>query len=135
MAKVGRLGDRWQVRGACCRSNLTADQPCQPTHTPVHPPPPLTSGGNDELDPDTAGLKSRPPLMRGVGIHKNNPVSVTKLILGHRVGLISSHLTPDKFFPVNPRSITGSPNMSLLFEAKSSPADYQTMSYPCCAHD
>ena len=57
--------------------------------------------------------------MRGLEIHKNRLVSVTKLILGLRVGFISSHLTEDKLFLVNPRVITGPPKMSLLLEAKS----------------
>ena len=57
--------------------------------------------------------------MRGLGIHKNIPVSVTKLTLGVRVSFISSHLTEDKLFPVNARAITGPPKMSLLLEAKS----------------
>ena len=67
-------------------------------------------------------LKSGPPLMRGLNVHKNIPVSITKLMLGIRVGFISSHLTADKHFPVTPRAITGPPNMSLLLEAKSMPA-------------
>ena len=49
----------------------------------------------------------------------NIPVSITKLTLGLRVGFISSHLTADKYFPVNPRAITGLPKMSLLLEVKS----------------
>ena len=57
-----------------------------------------------------------------LNIHKNIHVSVTKLTLCLRVGLISSHLTADKLFPVNSRAITGPPKMSLLFEAKSMPA-------------
>ena len=60
--------------------------------------------------------------MRGMNIHKNIPVSVTKLTLGIRVSFIDSHLTADKLFPVNPRAITGPPKMSLLLEAKSMPA-------------
>ena len=60
--------------------------------------------------------------MRGLDIHKNIPVSVTKLTLGLRVGFISSHLTEDELFPVNPRAITGPPKMSLLLEGKSMPA-------------
>ena len=63
-------------------------------------------------------LKSGPPLMRGQDIHKNIPVSVTILTLGLWVGFISSHLTEDKLFPVNPRAITGPLNMSLQLEAK-----------------
>ena len=57
--------------------------------------------------------------MRRLGIHKNIPVSATKLTLGIRVGFISSHLTVVKLFPVNPRAITGPPKMSFLLEAKS----------------
>ena len=63
-------------------------------------------------------LKSGPPLMRGLNI----PVSITKLMFGLRVGLISSHLIADKLFPVNPRAIMGPLKMSLLLEAKSMPA-------------
>ena len=57
-----------------------------------------------------------------MNIHKNIPVSVTKLTLGHRVGFISTYLTTDKLFQVNPSMITGPPKMSLLHEAKSMPA-------------
>ena len=60
--------------------------------------------------------------MRGLNVHKNVPVSVTKLMLSVRVGFISSHMTVDKLFPVNPRAIMGPPNMSLLLEAKCMPA-------------
>ena len=60
--------------------------------------------------------------MRGLNVHKNIPVSITKLTFGLRVGLISSHLIADKLFPVNPKAITGPPKMSLLLEAKSMPA-------------
>ena len=81
-----------------------------------------TSGGNDKLEPNTADLMSGPPLMRGLDINKNIPVSVTKLTLGLRVGFISSHLTANKRFPVNPRAIMGPPKMNLLLEAKSVPA-------------
>ena len=67
-------------------------------------------------------LKSGAPLMRGLDIHMNSPLSVTKLTLGLRVGFISSQLTTNKLLPVNPRAITGPPKMSLLLEAKSMPA-------------
>ena len=60
--------------------------------------------------------------MRGLYIHKNILVSITKLTLGLRVGFISSHLIADKLFPINPTAITGPPKMSLLLEAKSMPA-------------
>ena len=60
--------------------------------------------------------------MRGLYIHMNSPVSVTKRTLGLRVGFISSHLTANKLFPVNPRTITGPQKMTLLLEAKSMPA-------------
>ena len=42
-------------------------------------------------------------------------------MLGLRVGFISSHLTVDKLFPVNPRAIAGPPNMGIQPEAKSLP--------------
>ena len=67
-------------------------------------------------------LKSGPPLMRGLDVYKNIPVSVTKLMLDLRVVFISFHLIADKLFPVNPRAITGPPKMSLLLESKSMPA-------------
>ena len=38
------------------------------------------------------------------------------------VGFINSQLTAEKHIPVNPKAITGPPNMSLLHEAKSMPA-------------
>ena len=60
--------------------------------------------------------------MRGVAIHKNIPVSVTKLTLGLRVGFICSHLTADKLFPGNSRAIKSPPKMSLLLEVESMPA-------------
>ena len=60
--------------------------------------------------------------MRGLNVHKNIPVSITKLTLGLRVGFISSHLIEDKLLSVNPRSITSPQKMSLLLEAKSMPA-------------
>ena len=59
--------------------------------------------------------------MRGLNIHKNISVSVPKLTLSLRAGFISSHLTADKLFPVNPRAIKDPPKMSLLLEAKSMP--------------
>ena len=43
--------------------------------------------------------------MTGLCIHKNIPVSDTKLTLGLQVGLISTHLTADKLFLVNLRAI------------------------------
>ena len=60
--------------------------------------------------------------MRGLNVHKNIPVSITKLTLGLRVGFISSHLIADNLFSINPRAITGPPKMSLLLEAKGMPA-------------
>ena len=60
--------------------------------------------------------------MRRLGIHKNIPVSNTKLTLDHRVGFTNSHLTADELFPFNPRAITGPPKISILLEAKSKPA-------------
>ena len=65
---------------------------------------------------------SGPPLLRRLCIHKNISVSGTKLTLGLRVGFISSDLTADKLFLVNPRAITHPPKMSVLLEVKSMPA-------------
>ena len=66
--------------------------------------------------------KSGSPLMRGLYFYKNITDSVTKLTLGLQVGFISSHLTVEKLFPVNPRAITGPPKMDLLLETKGTPA-------------
>ena len=66
--------------------------------------------------------KSRPALMRRLGIHKNIPVSDTKLALVLWEGFISSHLSAGKLFPVNQRAITGPPKISPLLEAKWMPA-------------
>ena len=41
---------------------------------------------------------------------------------GFSIGFISSQLTADKLILVNPRATTGPPKMSLLLEAKSTPA-------------
>ena len=88
-----------------------ADQPCQPTRTPV---PDLHQQAVAVTNTvKHSRLKSGPPLMRRICI----PVSGIKLMLGLRVGFISSHLTADKLFPVNPRVNTGPPKMSLLHEA------------------
>ena len=66
-------------------------------------------------------LKNGTPLMRGLFISKNIPVSVPKPPLSLRVGFISSHLTAVKLFPVITRAISGPPNMSLLLEVISMP--------------
>ena len=60
--------------------------------------------------------------MRGQDIHKNVPVSVTKLTLRLRLLFISARLTTDKLSQVNDIAITGSPKMSLALEAKNMPA-------------
>ena len=67
-------------------------------------------------------LKSGPPLMRGLDVHENIDVSDTKLMLGLRACFISSDLTANKLFPINPRAITGLPKMSLLLEVESTSA-------------
>ena len=54
--------------------------------------------------------------MRGLDIHENIDVSDTKLMLGLRVCFISSDLTVNKLFLINPRVIPGPPKMSLLLE-------------------
>ena len=60
--------------------------------------------------------------MRGLDVHENIDVSDTKLMLGLRVYFISSDLTANKLFPINPRAITGPPKMSLLLEDESTSA-------------
>ena len=65
--------------------------------------------------------------MRGLDIHKNVPVSVTKLTLGVRVGFISFHLTADKLFPVNTRAITQLTSYHLLLL-------FFILYYSCCSH-
>ena len=72
--------------------------------------------------------------MRTLGIHKNIPVSGTKLTLALPVGFISSHLTADKLFPVNPRAILTPPKMSLLIDAKSMPSLIIKPRLILCAH-
>ena len=60
--------------------------------------------------------------MIGLDVHKNIDVSDTKLMLGLRVCFISSDLTANKLFPINPRAVTGLPKMSLLFDVESTSA-------------
>ena len=60
--------------------------------------------------------------MRGLDVHENIDVSDTKLMLGLRVCFISSDLTSNKFFLINPRAVTGPPKMSLLLEVESTSA-------------
>ena len=96
-------------------------------------------------------LKSGPLPIRGLGIHKNIPAYVTKQkphpwkteaeasslnIHGLQVGFISSLLIADKHYPGNPWAITSPPKMSLLLEAKSTPALIikPINVYPCCTH-
>ena len=126
-AKMVRLGDGWQVSGRltafldCFLSKWSESRSALPTDSPSSPPPSRTSRRNDELEKNTTDFKSGPLLMRGINIYKKIPVSVTKLKLGLQEGLISSHLTVVKLFPVNPRAVTGPQKMSLLLEAKSMP--------------
>ena len=60
--------------------------------------------------------------MIGLDIHENIDVSDTILMLGLRVCFISSDLTANKLFPINPRADTGPPKMSLLLEVESTSA-------------
>ena len=56
--------------------------------------------------------------MRGLDVHENIDVSDTKLMLGLRICFISSDLTANKLFPINPRVVTGLPKISLLLEVE-----------------
>ena len=88
-------------------------------HLPiVCPPPTPISRRNDGHELNTTDLRVNFSF-KGIGVHKNIPVSVTKLTLGLRLGCIISHFTADKIFPVNPSAITGPPKMSLVLEVKS----------------
>ena len=60
-----------------------------------------------------------PPFMSGLSIHKNIPISDTKLTLALLAGFIGSHLIADKLFLVNPRTITGPPKITLLLKIRS----------------
>ena len=60
--------------------------------------------------------------MRRLDAHENIDVSDTKLMLGLRVCFISSELTANKLFPINPRVVTGPPKISLLLEVESTSA-------------
>ena len=136
-AKVVRLGDGWQVS---CRSTASLDcllskwsDSVQISHANrlTHQSTTLTNERRQWWSrAEHCRLKSGPPLMRGMNIYKNIPVSVTELTLGHRVFFITSHLTTDKLFPVNPSAITG---LSLLLEAKSMPA-FIIKPRPCYAN-
>ena len=57
--------------------------------------------------------------MRGLDVHQNIDVSDTKLMLYLRVCFISSVLTVNKLFPINPTAVTGPSKMSLLLEVES----------------
>ena len=120
------LGDGWQESGrskaslACSQNDPTTDQP---TSRLTHQSTPLTNKRRQwRTRAEHRRLKSEPPLMRGLDIHKNIPVSLTKLTLRLRVGFISSYSTADKLIPVNPKAITCPPKMSLLLKGKSMPA-------------
>ena len=98
-AKVVKLGDGWQVSGRstdtlkCLLSKWSDSRSVLPTDSHTSPPPPLTSGGIDELEPNTANLRVDHHLWG----------DWTFIII-----FISSHLTADKLFTVNTRAITGS---------------------------
>ena len=55
------MTSEWQINSlwtACCQNDLTEDRPYQQTRTIAERvPPPPTSGGNDELEPNTADLR------------------------------------------------------------------------------
>ena len=104
----GRSKPSWTP---CYQNDPKADQPYQQTH---YQSTTLTSKCRQLRTPaEHRRLKSGPPLMRGLDIHKESPVSV---------GFIRSYLTANKLFTVNPRAITGPSKMSLPLEAKNMPA-------------
>ena len=79
-------------------------------------------GWGDIPHPKVRGVKSGPPLIRGLDVHENIDVSDTKLMLGFRVYFISSDLAANKLFPINPRAVMGPPKMSLLLEVENTSA-------------
>ena len=60
--------------------------------------------------------------MRGLDVNENIDVSDTKLMLGLRVCFISSDLTANKLFRINPKVVTGPPKMSFLLEVENTSA-------------
>ena len=108
------------------------------------PSPSLRCGGKDELEPNTADLRVDPPLNKGMIIHENIPVSVTKLTLFLWVGFISSHLTADlskvaKNTLQHIHHVMNSDHGSTEDESpawgqKHSCIDHLTKAYPCSAH-
>ena len=102
---------------ACCQNDLTADKP---SNRFTHQATTLTNKRRQwRTCAEHHWLKSGPPLMRDWTFIRTALFESLKLTFGLRVGCISSHLTVDKPFSVNPRAITGPPKMSLLREAKS----------------
>ena len=126
-AKEVSLGDGWQVSGRstdpleCSPSKWSESRSALLTDTHSSPPPSPTSGGNDELKPNSANLRVYHNLWRDWPLIRTSHVSDAKLTLGLWVGFISSHLTADKLFPINLRAIMGPPKMSLLLEGISLP--------------
>ena len=139
-AKVVRLWDGWKVsdRLTACVDYLLSkwsdSRSALPTDSCTHQSTTLTNKRQWRTRAEHRRLESLPPLLRGLDIHKDIPVSVTKFTLGLRVGFISSHLTVVKLFPVNPGAITGPPNMSLLLEAKSVLHWSLNQACPCYVH-
>ena len=113
MIRCGWLG--------CRQNDHSADQPYKPTRMSVHHLHQQAVAMTNSGQTHAADLRVTDHLC-GHGIHKNIYVSNTKVMLGLRVGFISSHSTADKLFLVNLRAFMGPPKMSLLHEAKSMPA-------------
>ena len=102
----------------CLLSKWSDSRSALPTDPHTSPPPSLTSGGNDEFEPNTADFRVDHHLWGDWTFIRISPVSVTKLTLSLRVSFTSSHLTVDKLFPDNQRAITGPQKMSLLLETR-----------------
>ena len=116
---------------ACCQNNLVS-RSALPTdsHSVNHPPP--TSLGSDELKLNKADLRMDHHLWGDWAFIKTSLFLTLNWHFASLVGFISSHLTADKLYPVNPRPITGPLKMSLLLEVKSMPS-LIIKPRPCCA--
>ena len=105
------------------QNGQTAFPPSRPTHRPDHPPPPTERRKRRiRTRAKHSRLQCGPPLMGTVGVHQNIPASDTKLTPSLGINFISPHLVMDKHIPVNLKSITRLPTMSLLLEVERIPA-------------
>ena len=75
-----------------------------------------------------------PPLMRGLGIHKNFSVSDTKLTLGLRVGFIRSHSARENCSHLTREGSLERSDELPAWDLKHACIDHQSNAYHCCTH-